>query len=63
MIISSEDRSGTRLRVTQSQANWLITQLSESGSAVRIDLQPENENELAGETARGEESGGYEVRR
>ena len=63
MIISSKDRSGTRLRVTQPQANWLISQLSASGSAVRIDLQPESEDELAGETARGEDSGGYEVRR
>ena len=63
MIISSEDQPGTHLRVTQPQANWLISQLSESGSAVRIDLQPEREDELAGETARGEDLNGYEVRR
>lgn len=63
MTISSDDQPGTRLQVTQQQANWLITQLSQAESRVRVTLEREYAGEPTGETARGEFSRGYEVRR
>ena len=64
MIISSnEQHTATSLHVTQQQANKLISQISQFGGQVRIQLEPDREELLAEETARGEYSEGYEVRR